>query len=112
MQIDITAESLLKQLKLDMTDNSLTQMGMVIDNTPHALKFFKHLFSLNDVLTPLDAFIAPSSSCNHLKIKYHGSNPAHTVSFHETVKHWADKYKVLLEKLDHKEVYYIKGMLS
>ena len=64
MQIDITPESLLKQLKLDVTETSLTQMHKVIDNTPNALKFFKHIFSLNYTLCHLDDFILPSSSQN------------------------------------------------
>ena len=113
MQIDITAESLLKQLKLDVTENSLTQMNKVIDNTPSALKFFKHIFSLNDTLSHLDAFIVPSSSNDYLKIKYHpGTQSENLDKFHEVVIHWSTKYKVELEKLDNKEVYYIKGLSS
>jgi hypothetical protein len=111
MQIDITAESLLKQLKIDVTEGSLTQMAAIIDNTPHALKFFKHIFSLNDALSHVDAFVAPSSSCDLLKIKHHGSgNDAQVAEFHQIVEHWGNKYKVDLERLSNKEVYYIKGM--
>ncbi len=112
MQIDITPESLLKQLKIDVTDGSLKQMDAIINNTPNALKFFKHIFSLNDALAHIDAFIAPSSSCNLLKIKYHGNgNSEQLDEFYEAVKHWGDKYKVSLEKLDNKEVFYIKGII-
>ena len=111
MQIDITAETLLKQLKMDVTDGSLSQMDNIIDNTPNALKFFKHIFSLNDALAHVDAFIAPSSSCDFLKIKYHGSNNnEQSLEFHELVDNWKRKYKVDLEKLTDKEVYYIKGI--
>lgn len=113
MQIDITAESLLKQLKLDVTPNSLSQMDNVISNTPQALKFFKHIFAFNDSLSSMDAFIAPSSSCDLLKIKYHGEGLEDKVSlFHEAVNHWSDKYKVSLEKLDNKEVYYVQGITA
>jgi len=112
MQIDINAEALLKQLKIDLTSGSLAQMNTIIDNTPNALKFLKHTFSLNDSLSHLDAFIAPSSSCDFLKIKFRGDKPEHVESFHEIVKHWSDKYKVDVEKVTNKEVYYIKGMLK
>ena len=112
MQIDINAEALLKQLKIDLTSGSLAQMNTIIDNTPNALKFFKHIFSLNDDLSHLDAFIAPSSSCDFLKIKLRGTLAAQIESFHETVKHWSDKYKVEVEKVANKEVYYIKGAVN
>lgn len=112
MHIDITPDSLLTQLKLSVTDTSLKQMDTIIKNTPDSLKFFKHLFSLNDTLSPIDAFIAPSSSCNFLKIKLRGENNQQKETFNKTVAHWADKYKVTLEKVDAKEVYYIKGIHS
>lgn len=112
MNIDITAETLLKQLKIDVNEGSLKQMDAIMNNTPNALKFFKHIFSLNDTLAHVDAFIAPSSSCDFLKIKYHGNgNDEQKAEFHETVNHWADKYKVTLEKLDNKDVFYIKGII-
>jgi len=110
MQIDITADALLTQLKLSVTDKSIQQMDRIIKNTPDALKFFKHLFSLNDALSSIDAFIAPSSSCDFLKIKLRGEESSQVEDFHQAVKHWADKYKVSLEKVTNKEVYYIKGI--
>ncbi len=113
MQIDITAESLLNLLKLNVTENSLKQMDDIIDKTNGALHFFKHLFSLNDALAHMDAFIAPSSSVNYLKIKYHGEAiPEQVLRFHDTVGHWGEKYKVELEKVDGKDTYYIKGLRS
>jgi hypothetical protein len=110
MQIEITAESLLKQLKLSVNETSLAQMDNIINNTPNSLKFFKHIFSLNDALSHMDAFVAPSSSENFLKIKLHDS--AKLTEFNKAVSHWADKYKVQLDKVDSKEVYYIKGHLD
>jgi len=111
MHIEITPQTLLTQLKLSVTDKSLLQMQAIINNTPDALKFFIHLFSLNDSLSHIDAFIAPSSSCDHLKIKLRSDNPEHIESFHEMVLHWADKYRVNTEKVSNKEVYYIKGFI-
>jgi len=111
MHIDITADSLLTQLRLSITDKSLEQMDTIISNTPDALKFFKHLFSLNDELTHLDAFIVPSSSCDFLKIKLLGETDEQITSFHQAVDHWSHKYKVAVEKVANKEVYYIKGIM-
>lgn len=112
MHIDITPNALLTQLKLSVNETSLAQMERIINNTPDALKFFKHLFSLNDTLSHIDAFIAPSSSCDLLKIKLHGDIPEKIEEFHKIVKHWSDKYKVDVEKVSQKEVYYIKGSIS
>ena len=112
MQIDITAESLLRQLKISVNDTSMAQMNNVLESTPHALKFFKHIFSLNDALSHYDAFIAPSSSKSLLKIKLRDESIREKVeSFNTEVLHWSQKYKVELEKVSDKEVYYIKGML-
>lgn len=110
MQIDINAESLLKQLKLSVNDNSLSEMETIISNTPHANKFFKHIFSLNDTLSHMDAFIAPSSSGSFLKIKLRDNGKV--TEFNDAVSHWAEKYKVQLDKVTDKEVYYIKGITS
>ena len=113
MQIDITSESLLKQLKLSVNENSLSQMQITMDKTPHSDKFFKHLFSLNDALSHFNAFIAPSSSNDYLKIKLRDDAiQEHVENFNKEIRHWSDKYKVSLEKVDNKELYYIKGILD
>ena len=112
MQIEITPESLLKQLKLSVSDHSLALMGTIIKSTKGSQQFFKHLFSLNDALAHVNAFIAPSNSVDLLKIKYHGdhNDEAYRSKFHDAVIHWGQKYKVELEKVEGKETYYIKGL--
>lgn len=112
MQIEITAESLLKQLKLTVNESTLSQMHEIMTHTKSYDHFFKHLFAFNDALALVNGFIAPSSSHPYLKIKFHGGNQEREQRFHETVQHWGEKYKVDLEKVADKETYYIKGQLS
>ncbi|MDH5464485.1 MAG: hypothetical protein OEW60_02590 [Thiovulaceae bacterium] len=112
MQIEITPEALLKQLKLSVHNQSLDQMDTIINKTKGAKDFLKHIFSLNDTLASLNAFVAPSNSVELLKIKYHGNDEVTLTKFHEAVNHWGNKYNVELEKVDSKETYYIKGRAS
>ena len=113
MQIEITPEALLKQFKLSVNNQSLDQMDTIINKTKGSKEFLKHIFSLNDTLASLNAFVAPSNSVELLKIKYHGEHDEVTLTkFHEAVNHWGNKYNVELEKVDLKETYYIKGRAS
>lgn len=113
MQIEITPEALLKQFKLSVNSQSLDQMDAIINKTKGSKQFLKHIFSLNDSLASLNAFVAPSNSVELLKIKYHGNHDEETLDkFHEAVNHWGNKYNVELEKVDTKETYYIKGRAS
>ena len=114
MQIEITPESLLKQLKLSVSEHSLALMDTIIKSTKGSQQFFKHIFSFNDALAHVNAFIAPSNSVNLLKIKYHGDQNDQVIAskFHEAVNHWGQKYKVELEKVEGKETYYIKGLIA
>lgn len=112
MQIDITAETILKQLKINVNDKNLAQMQVIIDNTKEGDRFFKHLFSLNDSLASMDAFIAPSNSVDLLKIKYHGNIDSQLEDFDKIVAHWSEKHKVYTRKAGSNETYYIEGFSS
>lgn len=109
MQIKLTPETLLKQLKIGVNDQNLLQMQKIIDNTKDNTRFFKHLFSLNDTLAPYDAFIAPSNSVDYLKIKYHGNVVSQAIEFRELVIQWSAKHKVVIEPVEGKDAFYIKG---
>ncbi len=109
MQIELSAEVLLKQLKLSVSEKNLKQMQRIIANTKNIKQFYKHLFAFNDQLVALDAFIAPSSSVDALKIKYHGTDGLHKEDFHKAVAHFCEKYKVDIEPVSGKETYYIRG---
>jgi alpha-D-ribose 1-methylphosphonate 5-triphosphate diphosphatase PhnM len=110
MQLDLSAEALLSQLGYSKTENSLEQMEKIMNNTKQFDKFSKHLLSLNDHLAPIKGFVAMSSTQDILKIKgsKHLSSEI-SEKFTQTVEHWADKYKVEIEKVEKKPTYYIIG---
>ena len=52
-----------------------------------------------------------SNSEDHLKIKCEEDPSADNLSaFNTLVKHWADKYKLEIQKVDNKNTYYILGL--
>ena len=110
MHLDVTAEMLLLELGYSKTDTTLAQMQDIIDNTRGFDKFAKHIISLNEQLKHMKAYIAISNSLNYLKIKCDDNDAAEILAeFHDTVKHWSDKYHVEIQKVKKKEVYYIIG---
>jgi hypothetical protein len=111
MNIQISPDMLLAQLNYSVNDSSLVQINNSINNTPNFDKFAKHLISLNDTLKHLNAYVALSNHCSRFKIKSDNlDNDALLDEFHELVKKWSDKYKVSLETIPNKEVYYILGI--
>jgi len=110
MHLDLTPEALLTQLGYTNTDQTLKQMNNIIANTEGFDKFSQHIFSFNDALAVEKSFIAMSNSENYLKIKCHEDSSADNLSaFTDMVKHWADKYKLELKKVENKNTYYIIG---
>ncbi len=112
MHLDLTPEALLAQLGYSKTEQTLTQMNKIIENTKDFAKFSPHLPSFNDALAVEKGFIAMSNSENYLKIKCdEDSNADNLSAFTELVEHWADKYKLELKKVNNKNTYYIIGHL-
>lgn len=110
MHLDLTPEALLTQLGYTNNDQTLKQINNIIANTKGFDKFSHHIPSFNDALAVEKAFIAMSNSEDHLKIKCEEDPSADNLSaFNTLVKHWADKYKLEIEKVDNKNTYYILG---
>jgi len=110
MHLDLTPEALLAQLGYSKTEHTLDQMKKIILNTEGFNHFSKHILSLNDALAVEKGFVAMSNSEDHLKIKCNEDSSADNLSaFTEQLKHWADKYKIVLKKVDNKNTYYIIG---
>lgn len=111
MHIDITPEAILTQLGYTPSESTVAQMERIIKNTKGFDKFAKHIFSLSDSLKHMHGFIAPSNSNDYLKIKSEEDVAKEIMDeFHEAIRHWADKYKVEIEKVPGKETYYIIGL--
>ncbi|CAI8237133.1 MAG: hypothetical protein ABF301_07600 [Sulfurovum sp.] len=111
MQLQVSPEVLLSQLGYSKSDASLKQAEKMISVTQEFDKFSKHLFSLNDHLKKMNAYVGLSNKTDYLKIKCDENDAEEIIEeFHEEVKHWSDKYNVKLEKLDGKPIYYILGI--
>jgi len=108
MHLDVTAEVLASQLKLGKTPTVLAQTEKAIENTSNFHKFAKHIISLNDKLKSFDSFVALSNSVPYLKAKC--EDEKFVSDFTEILQNWSNKYHVELEKVDNKNVYYIKGI--
>jgi len=113
MQIEVSPEVLLSQLGYSKSEASMKQAEKMISVTKDFDKFSKHIFSLNDHLKKMNAYVGLSNKTNYLKIKC-DENDADEIleEFHQEVEHWSNKYNVTLEKLDGKPIYYILGVVA
>ncbi|MBP7769871.1 MAG: hypothetical protein KA055_01965 [Aliarcobacter sp.] len=110
MQLIVSAEVLLSQLGYSKSEASLKQAQKVIDATNNFDKFAKQIFTLNDHLKKMNAYVTLSNKTDYLKVKCEeNDSDAIIEEFHEEVLHWANKYNVKLERLDKKPIYYILG---
>ena len=69
MQLDVSAEVILSQLGYSKNDASLQQAEKIINSTSNFDKFSKHIFTLNDHLKKMNAYVALSNKSDYLKIK-------------------------------------------
>jgi len=109
MSIEITPETLLIQLEYPVKDATLAQLDRIIKNTPGFDKFAKHLISLNDEVKKFAGIVALSNSKDYLKVKSDSDKPEEIEAFNDIVKHWSQKYKVEVQKVENKNTYYILG---
>ena len=111
MQLNVSPEVILSQLGYSKSESSIHQAEKMIDNTNNFDKFSKHIFSLNDNLKKMNAYVGLSNKTDYLKIKC-DENDADVIleEFHDEVSHWANKYNVKVQQLDKKPIYYILGI--
>ncbi len=102
-------EAMLIQLGYVPNDALMEQLKKIQNNTKGYEKIQKHITDLNDHLKVNDAYVAMSNSNDCFKIKIESQNPAIAQEAHEKIKHFSEKYKVKVEKLDNKNTYYILG---
>jgi len=97
--------------QLDYAPNSalLSQLERIENNTAGYEKIQKHIMDLHDHLKVDGSFVALSNSEDYFKIKVDASSPELAKEAHEKIKHFSDKFKVKLNKLENKETYYILG---
>lgn len=110
MHLELTPEALLRQLGYPVTEQTLKQINAILNSTDGLEKFLPHLPSFVDALAVVKGYIAMSNSVDHLKIKCDEDNNADNLAaFTELVEHWADKYKLKLQKVPNSNTYYIIG---
>jgi len=97
--------------QLDYAPNSalLSQLERIENNTAGYEKIQKHIMDLHDHLKVDGSFVALSNSEDYFKIKVEAPSPELAQEAHEKIKHFSDKFKVKLNKLENKETYYIIG---
>ena len=101
--------AMLTQLGYTPNDALLQQLEDIEQNTQGYEKIQKHIMDLNDHLKVNNAYVALSNSNNHFKIKIESPTPELAEEAHEKVKHFSEKFKVKIKKLEKKETYYILG---
>ena len=112
MQLEVSAEVILSQLGYSKSEASLAQAEKMMESTTNFDKFAKHIFTLNDHLKKMNAYVGLSNKTNHFKIKCDENDSTEILEeFHQEVSHWAEKYNIKLERLDNKHIYYILGTL-
>lgn len=102
-------EAMLIQLGYAPNEALVKQLTEIENNTPGYEKIQKHIMDLHDHLKVNNAYVALSNSNNNFKIKIESPTPELAEEAHQKVKHFSEKFKVAVNKLDNKETYYIEG---
>jgi hypothetical protein len=102
-------EAMLTQLGYAPNDALVRQFQKIRANTSGYEKIQKHIMDLHDHLRVDDAYVAMSNSNDYFKIKIDSKSPEIAEEAHEKIKHFSEKYKVKIEKLENKNTYYIIG---
>lgn len=102
-------DAMLTQLGYVPNEALLAQLEKIEKNTTGYEKIQKHIMDLHDHLKADSAYVAMSNSENYFKIKIDAKNVTTAEIAHEKIKHFSDKYKVKIDKLDNKKTYYITG---
>jgi len=102
-------DAMLTQLGYAPNKALVNQLKRIEENTIGYEKIQKHIMDLHDHLKVDDSFVALSNSEDYFKIKVEANIPELAQEAHKKVKHFSEKFKITLNKLDNKETYYIVG---
>ena len=107
--MQLQRDAMLKQLGYAPNDALLSQLERIEENTTGYEKIQKHIMDLHDHLKVDGSYVAMSNSEDYFKVKVDAISEELADEAHEKIKHFGDKFKVKLNKLDNKETYYILG---
>ena len=102
-------DAMLTQLGYSPNDALIQQLERIENNTLGYEKIQKHIMDLHDHLKVDNSYVAMSNTNDCFKIKVESLSPEIAEEAHEKIKHFSDKFKVTVNKLDNKETYYIVG---
>lgn len=105
----IDRSAMLTQLGYSPNNALLNQLERIEKNTTGYEKIRKHIMDLHDHLKVDGSYVALSNSNDYFKIKVEAPSPEIAEEAHEKIKHFSDKFKVKVNKLENKETYYIEG---
>ncbi|MDT8338824.1 MAG: hypothetical protein RQ763_06470 [Sulfurimonas sp.] len=102
-------EAMLTQLGYVPNNALVQQLQRIEENTTGYEKIQKHIMDLHDHLKVDGSYIAMSNSNDFFKIKVEAPSAEIAQEAHEKIQHFSEKYKVVINKLDNKNTYYILG---
>jgi len=102
-------EAMLKQLGYAPNEALLAQFDRIVDNTNSFEKIQKHILDLHEHLKVDNSYVAMSNSEDYFKIKVEAPSPERTEEAIEKIDHFADKFKVALQRVEGKNTYYVLG---
>ncbi|PHS58196.1 MAG: hypothetical protein COB17_04170 [Sulfurimonas sp.] len=102
-------DAMLTQLGYSPNDALIEQLQRIEINTIGYEKIRKHIMDLHDTLKVDNSFVAMSNTNDYFKIKVESKSSEVAIEAHEKIKHFADKFKVTIDKLANKDTYYILG---
>ncbi|MDD2449866.1 MAG: hypothetical protein PHG10_09375 [Sulfurimonas sp.] len=102
-------DAMLNQLGYAPNNALLSQLENIEKNTAGYEKIQKHIMDLHDHLKVDNSYVALSNSNDHFKIKVEAQSSESAEEAHKKIKHFSEKFKVKVNKLQNKETYYILG---
>jgi hypothetical protein len=108
----MTQEAILSQLGLIPNVALADQLERIEKNTHGFEKIVKHVMDLHEALKTSESYVALSNSVDLFKIKIDATNKISATEAMEKINHFADKFKVKLQKVEGKETYYVVGFAA
>ena len=108
----MTYETVLNQLGYIPNEALAEQLSRIEKNTAGYEKIIKHILDLHEALKTDESFVALSNSNDYFKIKIDANSDVSAADALEKINHFAEKYKVTLQKVDGKPTYYILGFAA
>lgn len=105
----MTHEAILNQLGYIPNEALGLQLGRIEANTYGYEKIIKHILDLHEALKTDESYVALSNSNDYFKIKIDATNENSAADALEKINHFAEKYKVELQKVEGKPTYYVLG---